>query len=154
VTHVLATPASLGAYVKQPRLAEQMQAQTMQRQILTESAGEAKNVIYAVYQDSAGPGAASGPQIVLFIGGHLSGPSAGAFISAFTGKLRGAVTTSAGSMGGAAACAPSVDGRLAECVWADNDTFGLVASQTLSTSGLADEMRRMRPLVEYPASTH
>ena len=46
---------------------------------------------------------------------------------------------------------PSVDGRVAECVWADNDTFGVVASQTLSASSLAHELRQMRPLVEHRA---
>jgi hypothetical protein len=152
VTHVVTTPATLGAYSEQPQLAEQMHAATLRQQILTQSAGEANNVVYAVYEDSSGPAAASGPQIILFIGGNLSGTSAGSFISTFTGKLQGAVTTSAGSLGGAAACVPSVDGRVAECVWADNDTFGVVASQTLSTSALASEMRQMRPMVEHPAS--
>ncbi len=153
MTHVLTTPASLGSYTKEPQLAEQMRAGTLRQQILSESAGEAHNVIYAVYEDSTGPAAASGPQIILFIGGNLSGTSAGSFISTFTGKLQGAVTASAGSLGGAAACVPSVDGRVAECVWADNDTFGVVASQTLGTSGLASEMRQMRPMVEHSEST-
>jgi hypothetical protein len=151
--HDLTTPASLGSYVEEPQLATQMQAATLRRQILQESAGEANNVIYAVYEDSTGPAASSGPQIFLFIGGNLKGTSAGAFISAFTGKVQDAQTTSAGSLGGSAACFPSVDGRLAGCVWADNDTFGLVASQTLSSTGLADEMREMRPMVEHQLSS-
>ena len=151
--HVLTTPASLGLYVKQPQLAEQMHAATLRQQILQESAGEANNVIDAVYEDSTGPAAASGPQIFLFIGGNLKGTSAGAFISTFTGKVPDAQTTSAGSLGGAAACFPSVNGRLAGCVWADDDTFGLVASQTLSSSGLANEMREMRPMVEHQVSS-
>ena len=151
--HDLTTPTTLGAYVKQPQLAEQMHAATLRQQILRESAGEANNVIYAVYEDSTGPAASSGPQIFLFIGGNLKGTSAGAFISAFTGKVPDAQTTSAGSLGGAAACFPSVNGRLAGCVWADNDTFGLVASQTLSSTGLADEMRQMRPMVEHQVSS-
>jgi hypothetical protein len=47
-----------------------------------------------------------------------------------------------------------VDGRVAECVWADSNTFGVVASQTLGTTGLANEMRQMRPLVEHVASAN
>jgi hypothetical protein len=152
--HTVTTPAALGPYTEQPRLAVQMHAATLRQQIITESAGEAHNVVYAVYEDTAGSGGTSGPQIILFIGGNLSGTSAGSFISTFTGKLQGAVTTSAGSLGGAAACVPSVDGRVAECVWADNNTFGVVASQTLGTTGLADEMRQMRPLVEHVASAN
>ena len=151
VAHVLTAPQDLGVYVKQPQLANQMHAATLRQQILRESAGGADNVIYAVYQDSTGPAAAAGPQIVLFIGGNLTGASGGGFISTFTGKLPGAQTTNPGPLGGAAACAPSVDGRLAECVWADNDTFGVVASQTLSTPALAAEMRQMRPMIEHRA---
>jgi hypothetical protein len=131
-----------------------MDAAALAKQIVKESHGGAGNVIYAVYQDNAGPGAASAPQIMLFIGGNLKGTSAGDFISTFTGKAPEAETTSAGSMGGAAACAPSVDGRLAECVWADNDTFGVVASQSLGPASLAAEMRQVRPVVEHVAPKH
>jgi hypothetical protein len=151
--HTLTTPTTLGAYVKQPQLAEQMHAATLRSQILQESGGEANNVIYAVYEDSTGPAATSGPQIFLFIGGNLKGTSAGAFISTITGAVPDAQTTSAGSLGGSAACFPSVNGRLAGCVWADDDTFGLVASQTLSSTGLANEMRQMRPMVEHQVSS-
>jgi hypothetical protein len=152
--HTVTTPTALGPYTEQSQLAVQMHAAALRQQIISGSAGEAHNVVYAVYEDTAGSGGTSGPQIILFIGGNLSGTSAGSFISTFTGKLQGAVTTSAGSLGGAAACVPSVDGRVAECVWADNNTFGVVASQTLGTTGLANEMRQMRPLVEHVASAN
>jgi hypothetical protein len=148
VPHVVTTPEDLGTFSKQPQLAVQMRAAALRQQILKQSAGEVHNAVYAVYQNSA----SSAPQIILFIGGNLSGTSAGSFISAFTGKLADAATTSPGPLGGAAACVPSVDGRVAECVWADNDTFGVFASQSLSTTTLAAEMRQMRPMVEHRAS--
>jgi len=151
--HVLTTPASLGRYVKEPQLATQMHAAALRQQIIQGSAGEVSNVIYAVYEDSTGPAASSGPQIVLFIGGNLKGTSAGSFISTFTGKVPEAETTDAGPLGGVAACVPSLNGRLAECVWADNDTFGVVASQTLSASGLASEMRQARLMIEHRAGS-
>ena len=151
MAHVLTTPAKLGAYAQEPGLAAEMDAKTLQQQIIAQGAGHARNVIYAVYEDSTGPAAASGPQIILFIGGNLSGSSAGSFISTFTSRLPGAVTTSAGPLGGEAACAPSTDGRPAACLWADNDTFGVITSATLSVTGLADEMRQMRPMVEHQA---
>ena len=154
VPHVVTAPTALGTYVKQPQLAVQMQAKALQQEIVTQSAGEAKNVVYAVYEDSTGSAAKSGPQIVLFIGGNLSGSSAGSFISSFKGKLQGAGTTSAGLMGGNAACVPSENGRLAECAWADNDTFGVVASPTLNASRLGGEMRQIRPMVEHRASNN
>jgi hypothetical protein len=150
--HSLSTPTALGAYVQNPKLAAQMQAKALQEQIVKEADGHATNVIYAVYEDSTGPAAASGSQVILFIGGNLSGSSAGSFISTFTGKLPGAVTTSPGSLGGEGACAPSTDGRPAACIWADNDTFGVFTSATLSVSALADEMRSMRPMLEHEVS--
>ena len=99
VPHVVTAPNALGSYVKQPQLAIQMQAKQLQHDIVTQSAGEAKNVVYAVYEDSTGSGAKTAPQIVLFIGGNLAGTSAGSFVSSFSGKLPGAVTTSAGPDG-------------------------------------------------------
>jgi hypothetical protein len=153
VPHVITTPNQIGAYIQEPQLAQQMQASSLQKQIVSESAGETQHVVSAVYEDSTGPAAAAGPQIVLFLGGNLKGVSAGSFISSFTGKLEGAEGTSPGSMGGVAACVPSMDGRLALCVWADNDTFGAVGSQTLSTSALAAQMRQMRPAIEHPTAT-
>jgi hypothetical protein len=152
VPHVLTTPAQLGAYVQAPDLAKEMDAKALQQEIVRQGAGHAKNVIYAVYEDSTGPAAASGPQIVLFIGGNLSGSSAGSFISTFTARLPGAVTTNAGPLGGEAACVPSVGSHPAACLWADNDTFGVLTSATLSASSLAAEMRQMRPMVEHQAS--
>ena len=152
VTHSLVTPTSLGRYVQEPSLARDMGAAALQKQIVANSSGEAKHVVYAVYEDTSGPAAQHGPQIVLFIGGNLSGTSADSFMTSFMGKLQGAVATAAGPMGGAAACAPGVGGRLAECAWADGDTFGVVASPTLSASGLASELRAVRPLLEKRAS--
>ena len=149
--HVLVTPARLGAYVKEPHLAKAMDAGQLQQQVVTKSAGEAKNVVYAVYQDSTGATAHSGPQIILFIGGNLTGASPGGFISSFVGESRGGQRTSAGSMGGQAACVPRIPDSVAECAWADNDTFGVVASPTLSVSALAAELRDVRPQVEHLA---
>ena len=152
VAHVLVTPARLGSYAQAPSLARDMDAAALQRQIVANSGGEAKHVVYAVYEDATGPAAQHGPQIILFIGGNRSGSSASSFMTSFVGKLTGAAATGAGSMGGAAACVPSVGGRLAECAWADNDTFGVIASPTLSGAGLAAELRAVRPLIEKRAT--
>ncbi len=86
---------------------------------------------------------------MLFIGGNLSGSSASSFISSFMSDVPGATSTSAGPLGGDAACIPSTGGNPAECAWADNDTFGLVASPTLGTAALASEMRQMRLQIEH-----
>ena len=149
--HVLVTPARLGTYARNPALAGAMDADALRNGIVRRSSGEAKNVVDAVYEDSAGSAAKAGPQIILLIGGNLAGTSANAFITSFTGKLTGAVATSPGSLGGKAACVRSVRGRLAECAWADNDTFGVIASPTLSEGALASELRGIRPLIEHAA---
>jgi hypothetical protein len=146
-THVLTTPDSLACYTKQPQLATQMDAKGLEQQYVKESSGAVKNVVYAVYENSTCGASVSDPQVFLFLGGNIVG-TPGSFISSFTGNMPGAEPTSAGSLGGEAACVPSVDGRPAECVWADNDTFGAVSSATLDATSLAQEMRAMRPLVE------
>ncbi|MGO8730298.1 MAG: hypothetical protein ACLPN6_01045 [Streptosporangiaceae bacterium] len=147
--HAIAAPRQLGAYVQAPNLASSMGASKLKAGIMADGGGEATHVVDAVYEDSTGPAARSGPQIILFIGGNLSGSSAKSFITSFIGQVRGAVTTGAGLLGGAAACAPAPSGGLAECAWADNDTFGLVASPTMSPATLGNELRQLRPQVEH-----
>jgi hypothetical protein len=149
--HVITTPQRLGSYVQAPALAASMHAAQLRSGIVAQSSGEASHVAAVVYQSNSGPGGQGSPDIILFIGGNLSGSSASSFISSFIGQTPGAFTTAAGSLGGAAACVPGVSGRPAECAWADNDTFGLVASTTLSGEALAGEMRQLRPQVEHRA---
>jgi hypothetical protein len=173
--HQIVTPKQIGSYVQAPALAASMKASQVRRSIVTQSNGEASNVVAAVYESSGSspspspspghgstapgssassgasapaPGDAADSQIVLLIGGNLTGTSASDFITSFIGKLPGAVTTAAGPLGGEAACVPSSGGNPAECAWADNDTFGLVASPTLSAQALAGELRQMRVQVE------
>jgi len=152
--HVLMTPAKLGAYVRRPQLEQQVGAKQLQREVTAKSAGQARHVIYAVYEDSAGGADGKTPQIMLFIGGNLSGTSPGDFISSFTSQSKGATLTSAGSLGGEAACVSaqaSVPGSVALCTWVDNDTFGVVASPAMNVSQLAALMRAIRPSVEHVA---
>jgi hypothetical protein len=146
--HTVTTPNRLLSYAQEPALAKGLGAQALRNEILKKGNGEASHVVDAVYEDSIGPGTSSGPLIVLFIGGNLSG-SASSFISSFTGMLSGAFVTSPGSLGGQAACVPGVSGHPAECAWADNDTFGLIASPTLSAKALGAQLRQIRPLVEH-----
>jgi hypothetical protein len=148
--HTISVPANLLGYTLEPTLAKGMNAQALRADIVKKGNGEASNVVDGVYEDNALSGAKSSPRIILFIGGNLSG-SASSFIASFTGMLPGAFATSAGKLGGQAACVPGTSGRPAECAWADNDTFGLFASPALSASALGKDMRAMRPLVESRA---
>ncbi len=150
-SHVLTAPAQLGAFAEDPTV-DRSTAQALREKIVAGAAGEVKNVVAAVYQQTTGPGTSQGPQIMVFIGGNLTGGgSASGFIGGFTTHLRGSFTTSPGRLGGQAACAPGSNGGPAECAWADNDTFGVIVSATLGATGLASEMRQMRPLVEHAA---
>jgi len=125
-----------------------MGATELRAEIERKGSGEASHVVDAVYEDTTGAAAKKAPEILLFVGGNLSG-SAGSFISSFTGSLRSAFVTNPGSLGGQAACVPGAGGHPAECAWADGDTFGLIASPDLSASALANELRLMRPQVEH-----
>jgi len=146
--HTISVPGKLLNYSLEPTLAKEMGAQALRADIVKKGNGEASHVVDAVYEDNSGAGTKAGPLIILFIGGNLSG-SADSFISSFTGMLPGAVVIKPGSLGGEAACVPGSAGHPSECAWADNDTFGLFASPTLSASALGAELRAMRPLVEH-----
>jgi hypothetical protein len=146
--HTIKAPEKLLSYTEAPTLAQGMGAQALRADIVRKGHGEASRVVDAVYENNAQGGSKSNPVIILFIGGNLAG-SATSFISSFTSMMPHAFVTSAGSMGGQAACIPGTAGRPAECAWADNDTFGLFASPALSASALGAEMRAMRPLVEH-----
>ena len=153
-TDTLVTPTKLGSYVRRPQLEKQMNAKQLQRQVVAKSAGQASHVVSAVYENSAGISGKAPPQIMLFIGGNLAGVSPSGFITSFTQQFKGAVTTSPGSLGGKAACVNtqgSAAGSVALCTWADSDTFGVVASPTMSLSQLSAQMRAIRPGVERPA---
>lgn len=152
--HVLGTPDKLGAYVRRPQLEKQMNAAQLQRQVITKSAGQATHVVSAVYEDGTSATSTQPPQMILFIGGNLTGVSPAGFIASFTQQSKGAFVTSAGSLGGSAACVnaqASVPGSVALCTWADNDTFGVVASPTMSATRLATQLRAFRPMVERVA---
>ena len=153
-SHVLVMPSKLGSYVRRPQLERQMNAKQLQQQVIAKSAGQASHVVSAVYENSAGVAGNAPPQIILFIGGNLAGVSPTGFITSFTEQFKGAQNTSAGSLGGKAACVNaqgSAAGSVALCTWADNDTFGVVASPTMGLDQLSAQMRAIRPGVEHPA---
>jgi hypothetical protein len=141
--HAITTPDRVGDYTQATALGTSLKIGQLRNTIVRKSRGEATHVVDDVYQD--------GTQIILFIGGNLTGSSSSSFISSFIGSSPDAVTTSAGSLGGSAACLPGVSGHPAECAWADNDTFGVVLSPTLSATQLAGELRVMRPELEHLA---
>jgi hypothetical protein len=151
--HTVETPPRLGDFFQRPQLEQQMHISELQRQVIAHSAGQASHVRSAIYENSAGAAGSAPPQIILFIGGNLAGASPGGFISSFAGEFSGAHSTQPGTLGGQAFCvsAPaSASGKVALCAWADNDTFGVVASPTMSVAQLSVRMRAFRPALERP----
>jgi hypothetical protein len=149
-SHVLVVPSRLGSFVRRPELEHQMNARQLRQQVITKSAGQASHVVSAVYENSAGASGPAPSQIMLFIGGNLTGVSPAGFMTSFLGQFRGARDTGAGSLGGRAACVNPKTG-VAMCTWADGDTFGVVVSPTMRLAQLAAEMRAIRPAVERAA---
>jgi hypothetical protein len=144
--HAISTPARVGGFVQEPSMVTSAGASSLRSHIVASSAGEATRVVDAVYEATVS--AKANPLIVVFVGGHLAG-SAGSFIASLTQALPGAFTIHPGSMQGQAACAPGQGNRPAECAWADNDTFGVLLSPSLSASALGAELRAMRPRLEH-----
>jgi len=149
------TPSKLGSLVRRPQLEQQMNAGQLQQQVISKSAGQASHVVSAVYENSAGVAGTSAPKIILFIGGNLSQVTPSGFITSFTNQFKGAQAVSAGSLGGLASCvdagSSAAGGNVALCAWADNDTFGVVASPSMDVQHLSAQLLVVRPAVEHLA---
>jgi hypothetical protein len=149
--HTLTTPAQIGPFSRSSQLTKQMDVSQLEKNIIAQSSGQASHLVSAVYQ--AGSPVSGGPpaQVMLFIGGQLAGASPAASVKSFTQHFRDATLTSAGSLGGQAACVAgqSATGGSTVCAWFDNDTFGELVSPNMSISALANELRAMRPSVEH-----
>jgi hypothetical protein len=153
-THVLVIPDKLGTFVRKPRLEQQMNVGQIQRQVIAKSAGQASHVVSAVYENTTGVSGTGQPQIMLFIGGNLAGVAPAGFVSGFVSEFKGAQAARPGSMGGSASCVDATaaaPGGVALCIWADGDTFGVVASPTMDIAQLSAQLRAARPLIERPA---
>ena len=150
--HTVVAPNQAGAFTRMPNLEKQMKVGELRQNVMQTSAGQATNVVSAVYQQgSSAPG--SNPQIFMFVGGHLSNASPSASLASFEQHYPGAQVVPAGSMGGEAACAEvhSNGESVAMCVVFDNDSFGEFVSPTMTTAHLATTMDSVRPSLELYA---
>ncbi len=150
--HTVVAPDQAGAFTRMPNLEKQMQVQTLRNEVVKTSAGQASDVVSAVYaQGSTAPG--SNAQIFMFIGGKLASAAPATSIANFTQTYPGAKVVPAGSLGGEAACAEATaNGEgVAMCVWFDNDSFGELVSPTMSTTTLARTLDTVRPDLELYA---
>ncbi len=121
--------------------------------VIDMGSGQARRVVEAVCE-AGNSNTGSTPQIVLFIGSNLLNASPMVSVTSFTQRFKGASVTSAGSLGGEAACVNATatePGSVAMCAWFDNDSFGEVVSPTMNAMALANTMRQIRPHVELIA---
>jgi hypothetical protein len=149
--HELNIPNDIGSYVRTVSLEKKINLGGLRNAIIKMSSGQASGVVDAVYE-SGNSAAGSTVQIVMLIEGHLANADPAASVSGFDQQNPGAQIVSAGPLGGKASyveegSAAKADSQ-ATCVWFDNDSFGEIASPTMSASALANLMRTVRPTVE------
>src|SRR6202012_3698459 len=99
--HTLATPATIGSYVRTQKLEKQTNVAQLRNEVIKMSSGQATNVVDAVYE-SGNSAAGKEEQIAMFIGGHLAHANAASSVSTFDQRFPGAKPVSAGSPGGQA----------------------------------------------------
>ena len=148
--HAMQTPARIGSFTRADGLDSTTHLAGLRTEVIQMSAGQASNVTSAVYE-SGNPSAGTAVQIIMFIGGHLTGAAPTTSITGFTREFAGATVVSAGSLGGTAACAEQGTATLdpaSLCVWFDNDSFGEIVSPTMNATTLATVMRTIRPDLE------
>ena len=151
--HSLTTPLRLGAFTRSAKLTKQMDVSAIERRIIAQSSGQASHLVSSVYE-AGSPVAGSGTpaQVMLFIGGQLTGGSPASSVKSFLGHFTGAARTGAGPMGGDAACVAAqakLTGGQTVCAWFDNNTFGELVSPNMPVSALSSELRGIRPDVEH-----
>jgi hypothetical protein len=150
--HTLTTPAKLGAFTRSSQLTKQMDVSQLEKNIIAQSSGQASHLVSAVYQAGSPATGGAPAQVMLFIGGRLTGAVPADSVKSFTQHFKDATTTSAGALGGDAACVSGQSGGTGGstvCAWFDNNTFGELVSPNMSVSALANELRTIRPSVEH-----
>ena len=118
--------------------------------------GRLTKVVSGFYKDTGASSTAGLPPGVIFLGGTGPLGDPAAFVSSFksAASSTGNVTEiDPGAGGGRAVCAEANSGTstIAFCAWATPDSFGEVVSTTpgKSAGSVADQMRRMRPDLEF-----
>jgi hypothetical protein len=150
--HTLTTPGKLGAFERSSQLTKQMDVAQLEKNIIAQSSGQASHLVSAVYQAGSPASGGAPAQVMLFIGGRLTGAVPADSVKSFTQHFKDATTTSAGSLGGDAACVAGKSGGTGGstvCAWFDNNTFGELVSPNMSVTALANELRTIRPSVEH-----
>jgi hypothetical protein len=151
-SHTVSAPSQAAGYTRSANLEKAMHVDQLRAEVIKTSAGQASNVVSAVYtQGSMAPGGDA--QIFMFVGGKLASAAPATSIANFTQQYPGAAVEPAGALGGQEACAQAAVGgeAVAMCVWFDNDSFGELVSPTMTPAKLATTMNAVRPSFEQYA---
>jgi hypothetical protein len=148
--HEVVAPKTVDDYSRSANLEKQMKVSTFSGKVAESTAGQASNVVSAVYEQGSLDGTSSGTQIFMFVGGKLSSANPAASVANFEQSYPGGTSVPAGTLGGDQACSEiHLNGQSESmCVWFDNDTFGTVVSPTMTTAKLATTMDQARPSLE------
>jgi hypothetical protein len=152
--HTISTPSQLDSYTRNPNLEKAMKVSTLREDVMQSSAGQASNVVSALYSmGSSTAGGGSGQQVFMFVGGNLANSDPASSLASFEHTYPHAQTVPTGALGGVAACTPAVSQgeSVSMCVFFDNDSFGTFMSPSMSTTQLGQVMLNARPGVEQVA---
>ncbi len=148
--HTVVAPQTVDGFSRSANLEKQLNVAGEAQSVAKSSSGQASGVVYGVYQKGSLTVGSSNTQMFMFVGGKLAGADPNASVANFEQQYPGATAVSPGSLGGQEACTTAqVNGESASmCVWFDNDTFGALASPTMTTAKLATTVNEVRPSLE------
>lgn len=148
----IVAPKQTGGFTRSPSLEKQINVETLSRNVMEASEGQAANLVSAVYQEDTVT-VGGDPQIFMFVGGNLSAADPNASIVNFEQSYPSATLVPAGKLGGDAVCVEARENGedMAMCTWFDSDSFGALVSPTMTTAKLASLLGKVRPSLELYA---
>jgi len=150
--HTISTPSQLDSYTRNPNLEKAMKVSQLRDDVMQSSAGQASNVVSALYSmGNAAPGQGGNLQAFMFVGGNLANSDPGTSLTSFEQTYPHAQVVPTGALGGKAACTQAVSQgeQVSMCVYFDNDSFGTFMSPSMSITQLEHVMQAARPGVEH-----
>lgn len=149
--HTISTPNQLDSYTRNPNLEKAMKVSQLRDDVMQSSAGQASNVVSALYSmGNAAPGQ-GGLQAFMFVGGNLANSDPATSLASFEQTYPHAQVVPTGALGGKAACTQAVSQgeQVSMCVYFDNDSFGTFMSPSMNINQLEHVMQTARPGVEH-----
>jgi Caspase domain len=150
-TYEVVAPEQVGGWVLQPAIGREMGVRQLSVAILNADKGQMSEVVSGVYESRNAP--TINKPLFLFVGGRTISPTAS--FDDYTKAMGRVRRVPAGPLGGIAACIlrPAHSDHPNECVWFGGDSFGALASPTMTLTTLAKLLVALRPQFELPVIT-